>query len=165
MLPRPDDDAWLELLVGGGAGALFGMGGVALFRRRLLGLPKTPSAPATVPAPSPRPASTAKEPAESEKSEEEDDADKEPVLRTVTASRRDDAGIVLAICNHEEPWGERTVEEAIADMKTGIVYESLGPQCGRRAKVRFVEKRGARPYLTTEGDDAPDNNLDNLPPC
>ena len=163
--PDPDDDSWLELLVGGGAGALFGMGAVALFRRRLLGLPKTPPAPVPVPSTSPRPTSAAKDPTESEKSEEEDDADKEPALRTVTTSRRDDDGIVLAICNHDEPWRERTVAEAIADMKSGIVYESLGPQSGRRARVRYVERRGARPYLTTEGDDAEDNNLDNLPPC
>ncbi|MCY3624163.1 MAG: DUF3892 domain-containing protein [Gammaproteobacteria bacterium] len=163
--PDPDDDAWLELLVGGGAGALFGIGGVALFGRRLLRLPKTPPAPAPVPATSPRPTSAPKAPTESEKSEEEGDADSEPALRTVTASRRDDDGIILAICNHDEPWRERTVVEAIADMKSGIVYESLGPQSGRRARVRYVERRGARPYLTTEGDDAEDNNLDNLPPC
>lgn len=159
--PDPDDDVWLDTIVGGAAGALCGIGGVALFRRKLLGLPKTP--PAT--APLPQPATAPKQPEESDDSDEKDDAGREPELRTITASRRDDSGIVLAICNHEEPWRERTVAQAIADMKGGIRYESLGPESGRRTKVRFVERRGARPYLTTEADDADDNNLDNLPPC
>ena len=159
--PDPDDDAWLEAIVGGGAGALCGMAGVALFRRKLLGLPKTP--PAT--APLSQPATTPSTPKGSEDSGEEEDGEKEPELRTVTASKRDDNGIVLAICNHEEAWRERTVEQAIADMKSGIQYESLGPKSGRRAKVRFVDRTGVRPHLTTEGDDAEDNNLDNLPPC
>ncbi len=162
--PEPDDDPWFEaLLVGGAAGALFGLGGVALFGRRLLGISKAPPAPepapsppAPVPAPSPPAPTPRKDPAGS---------DEPPTLRTVTASRRDDKGIVLAICNHDESWQERTVEQAIADMKAGIEYESLGPHSGRRTKVRFVERRGARPYLTTEADDAEDNNLDNLPPC
>ena len=166
--PEPDDDPWFPALMGAAAGALCGIGGVALFGRRLLRVPKAPPAPAPsppAPAPSPRATSTPKDPAQSEVPREDDDADKEPTLRTVTASRRDDKGIVLAICNHDESWRERTVEEAIADMKAGIEYESLGPRSGSRTKVRFVERRGARPYLTTEGDDAEDNNLDNLPPC
>ena len=161
--PEPDDDSWFPALMGAAAGALCGIGGVALFGRRLLRIPKTPPAP--VPAPSPPAPTPRKRPAGSDEPREDDDANKEPTLRTVTASRRDDKGIVLAICNHDESWRERTVEQAIADMKAGIEYESLGPHSGSRTKIRFVERRGARPYLTTEADDAEDNNLDNLPPC
>lgn len=170
--PEPDDDSWLAAILGAGAGALFGIGGIALFGRRLLGLPKTSlalepsrSPRADEPAPSPTAPTPQKDPTGTDEPRDADDPDEEPTLRTVTASRRDDKGIVLAICNHDESWQERTVEQAIADMKTGIKYESLGPRSGSRAKIRFVERRGARPYLTTEGDDEDDNNLDNLPPC
>ena len=57
------------------------------------------------------------------------------------------------------------MEEAIADMKEGIQYESKGPKSGARARIDYKEKEGSRPYLKMDGDEEKDNNLDNLPHC
>ena len=39
----------------------------------------------------------------------------------------------------------REVNDAIADMKSGIEYESLGPRSGRRTTIRFVEEGAQDP--------------------
>lgn len=157
--PDPNEALWVQAVVGGASGALFGASAIVLFRRRLLGLQETSS---------PKRTRLANEPADSEQTDgldEDDEKVDSPAVRTVTASRKDENGIITAICNHEESWRERFVEQAISDMKRGIEYESLGPRSGARARIDFVESKGRKPYLKTVADDADDNNLDSLPDC
>ena len=165
--PESDDVARMDVIaagIGGGViGALLATGCILLLRRRLFNTPeKKPDV-----APAREQASIENSSSEQETTDDsdEDEGRNKSELRTVTASRKDERGVILAICNHDEPWQERTVEEAIVDMKKGIQYESKGPTSGARAQISYVDREGVQPHLKTVADDEDDNNLENLPPC
>lgn len=81
-----------------------------------------------------------------------------PVEREVTNIGRDDRDRLERIAG---PWGEATVDEAVADIRSGRVryYVGTGPD---RVRVGVVNGRSG-PYLRSSGDGRPGNNLGDLP--
>ena len=163
---------------GGAAGGGLTVGGFAwwLFRRYLRrvlpgnddqnGAEPTPATQSTTEVPTPTPGSGTTAPPRPDAEEGQREPETPTTeTRTVTASRKDEDGNITALCNENEDWSPRMKDDAVDDINNrDIVYESLGPISGARAKVLARTSRTGW-YLTTAPDRETDNNLDNLPDC
>ena len=119
-----------------------------------------PDTPATTPSSSTTATGT---PANTERMRERETPTTE--TRIVTASRKDEDGNITALCSEDEDWSPRMKDDVVDDINNrGVIYESLGPTSGRRAKV-LTRTNQTGWYLTTAPDRATDNNLQNLPDC
>ena len=84
--------------------------------------------------------------------------------RQVSATRKDNDGDILALCNSAGYWSPRSKADAINDIESGLHTYHVLWQGGRRTEVRVVNGRFGK-YLRTDWDDTPRNNLDDLPDC
>lgn len=83
--------------------------------------------------------------------------------RRVRATRKDDEGDILALCNSGKWWSPRKKSDAISDIERGRLTYYVR-EAGYRTEVEVVNGPDGK-YLRTEEDPTSDNNLDNLPDC
>lgn len=84
--------------------------------------------------------------------------------RQVTATRKDNDGDILALCNAGQSWSPRAKADAIRDIESGthtyfVQWSDVG-----RTEIRVVNGPTGK-YLRTDRDNTTSNNLDDLPDC
>lgn len=84
--------------------------------------------------------------------------------RRVTATKKDDEGDILALCNDGEDWSPRWKSQAISDIEDGD-HRYYVEEEDYRTYVEVKNPTVGDKYLRTEEDETSANNLDNLPPC
>lgn len=84
--------------------------------------------------------------------------------RRVTASRKDEEGDIVALCNAGEWWSPRKKADAIKDIenKDHRYYVVTG---GKEVDIKVVPHSKFGKYLRTDPDKTTENNLDKLPDC
>jgi hypothetical protein len=84
--------------------------------------------------------------------------------RQVTATKKDDEGDILALCNADESWSPRKKADAIKDIdgKDHRYYVKKG---GKEVDIHVVDHPKFGKYLRTGPDGSESNNLDELPDC
>ncbi len=84
--------------------------------------------------------------------------------RLVNLIRRDRNGNITALCNPDEDWSPRILQDAIRDIEDRAhAYYVLWPG-DYRTDIRVI-KGPAGKYLRTDRDSTVRNNLDDLPVC
>ena len=83
--------------------------------------------------------------------------------RRVTATGKDPAGDITALCNPGEAWSPRGNSQAISDIESGT-HSYFVDAAGHRTDVHVVDGQTGK-YLRTDPDPTSGNNLDNLPNC
>jgi len=84
--------------------------------------------------------------------------------RIVTHTRKDADGNIIAICNPRAQWYERSKEQAIEDIENEA-YRYYAEWFDIEPTLIHVVRGEGDPYLRTDRDDTPRNNLDKLPDC
>ena len=83
--------------------------------------------------------------------------------RTVTRTKKDQDGDILALCNPGDEWSTRSKEDAIRDIESGeFDYYVSWP--GNATDVKVVSGPNGK-YLRTDRDSSGRNNLQDLPDC
>ena len=84
--------------------------------------------------------------------------------RPVRASKKDQDGDILALCNEGLAWSPRKNAEVINDIetKTHTYYVRWGSS--GVTEIRVIDGPTGK-YLRTDTDSTPKNNLDDLPDC
>lgn len=83
--------------------------------------------------------------------------------RQVTATRKDEDGDILALCNSGAWWSPRKKTDAIKDIDDED--HSYYVQKGAKRVDIHVVKGPTGKYLRTDPDVTDSNNLDDLPDC
>jgi len=84
--------------------------------------------------------------------------------REVTASRKDEDGDILALCNAGEWWSPRMKRDAIDDIEAGQHTYFVNVAGTGRVDVHVVNGPNGK-HLRTDPDSSTHNNLDDLPDC
>ena len=85
------------------------------------------------------------------------------IERQVTATRKDDDGDIIALCNDEKWWSPRSKANAIKDIENDD-YEYYVKTGNVKTDIHVVDGPSGK-YLRTNPDDTDNNNLDDLPDC
>ena len=84
--------------------------------------------------------------------------------RQVTATKKNQDGDILALCNSRESWSRRLKDDAIRDIEYG--YCQYYVLWGDRMETPIHVANGPYgKYLRTDRDRTTRNNLDDLPDC
>lgn len=84
--------------------------------------------------------------------------------RSVTATRKDEDGDILALCNRSEAWSPRMKQDAIHDIENKIHTYFVRWEGGKRTEIHVANGPTGK-YLRTDRDSTKRNNLDDLPDC
>ena len=83
--------------------------------------------------------------------------------RLVTHSRKDDEGVITALCRPGAYWSPRPKSLAISDIESRAHQYFV--RVGRQdVDIRVIEGQTGK-YLRTDPDSTKTNNLDDLPDC
>ncbi len=92
--------------------------------------------------------------------------DDQPTARRIVTHTAKTAGMqptIKELHNPDAEWSPRTVEEAVADIRSGgIEYWARGPE-GNEAKIVVGRSRSGKFHVRTEADEHEGNNLSELP--
>lgn len=83
--------------------------------------------------------------------------------RPVRQTSKDADGDIAALCNPNESWKRVTKTEAIAHIQNGT-HRYHVPWASGATQINVVDGANG-PYLRTDRDNSPENNLDELPDC
>jgi len=81
--------------------------------------------------------------------------------RTVTHTLKDRRGVITFLCGPDPSWSPRTVAEVISDIRSGV-HQYVVPWPDQNTEVHVVGDPDG-PYVRTDRDTTPANNLDELP--
>lgn len=84
--------------------------------------------------------------------------------RQVTATGKNQFGAIMSLCNTGESWSPRPKDDAISDIRKGLHRYWVAWPGLPSTWIRVVDGPHA-PYLRTDRDETPRNNLDDLPDC
>ena len=83
--------------------------------------------------------------------------------RAVRQTSKDQDGDITALCDPGKDWSPVTKATAIADIQSGT-HRYHVPWASGSTQILVVEGTNG-PYLRTDRDNSPTNNLDELPDC
>ncbi len=80
---------------------------------------------------------------------------------------RDNDGVTKFVCNYDEEWKIKSMEDAWAEIASGTKYFALCPGDVATLAIPILVKQNedGQPYLQTIRDGELCNNLDDLPTC
>ncbi len=84
--------------------------------------------------------------------------------REVTASRKDEDGDILALCNEGAWWAPRKKDDAIDDIESELHTYFVSVAGMGRVDIHVVNGPHGK-YLRTDPDQTSHNNLDDLRDC
>lgn len=88
--------------------------------------------------------------------------------RIIVGASQDENGYIVSVCNPNESWFIRSLEQTVTDIENGIKYLTYCSADDRKGEV-IIKKIGEdgtkRKTITTTGDGSTCNNLDKLPDC
>ncbi len=85
------------------------------------------------------------------------------IERSVRQTGKDDSGDITALCNMGEPWSPVSKGIAIEQIAAGT-HRYTVPWASGPTQIHVVDGANG-PYLRTDRDNSPANNLDELPDC